>query len=258
MAHSKTFRSDNSGVAIIEFALILPVLLLIVLGTVEYGTYFMRQQVVQRTMTTTASSIQLDPSDTTLQTEAYGTGAGLVNYQANGNYICARAYATSADAKSGLCSAGNWLITAADAQVPAGTAYYVALVSYVQQSSLTGMFHSLIPAIRVTSVFKVGGRSAANNAAWLAPSSPTLSPNDYCVSQGYLAASGGCRVRNRSYSPNSNYFSGNIQFFYGAIIGPYQHRQGLQTMCIVDDNNDSFAQPLNAVQAGGAEILCIK
>ena len=169
---------DNSGAAVIEFALILPVLLLILLGVLEFGLWFLRDQVVQRTTTTAASAIQQDPTNPDTEADAYASGASFVDYTLTGNYICAKAYKLRDDAKANLCAAGDWATTTPTG-VTAGTAYYVALVANVNQNSVTTMFSKYIPPIKITSVFKAGESNAAIN--FISPVVLATIPNNSAV-----------------------------------------------------------------------------
>ena len=58
MQHNQNFLKNNKGVAIIEMAIILPVLLVLTFATIEFGNYFIRQMLVQRAVSTVATYVQ--------------------------------------------------------------------------------------------------------------------------------------------------------------------------------------------------------
>jgi Flp pilus assembly protein TadG len=79
-------RNEQRGAAAVEFALVLPVLLFIVLGTIDWGWYFYVSQVVTNAAREGARAGSLTPttgsdgtaiSDAETTAEAYLTGAGL-------------------------------------------------------------------------------------------------------------------------------------------------------------------------------------
>ena len=151
------FKRSNSGMAMIEFAFVAPVLILIMLGVIEFGIYFLRYQTASRAAAITAASIQTNPSDATIQTLAKNSGLAFANLAAAPNYICAMSYTTQNAASGGLCTSGQWKTTAPGG-VAAGTPYYIAVVAFIKQQSFTPGFNNL-PDIKVSSVFTVGGNA---------------------------------------------------------------------------------------------------
>ena len=60
----RNFKHSTSGVAAIEFALIAPVFLLILFAVIEFGLYFVKTEMVERTVSHVDSSLQLNPTGT--------------------------------------------------------------------------------------------------------------------------------------------------------------------------------------------------
>jgi Flp pilus assembly pilin Flp len=127
----KSLPSNNAGVAAIEFALILPILILMMLGILEFGVYFVKSQFVQRTVSGIANSVQLNAVDTVnIRNTAMGSGGTMVTYDDSANaFFCAKSYATLAAAQLGQCIPTDWLLAKpADAT---GSTYYVAIQASV-------------------------------------------------------------------------------------------------------------------------------
>jgi Flp pilus assembly protein TadG len=82
----KARRNEQRGAAAVEFALVLPVLLLVVLGTIDWGWYFYVSQVVTNAAREGARAGSLTPTtgsdgtainDAKTTAEAYLTAAGI-------------------------------------------------------------------------------------------------------------------------------------------------------------------------------------
>ncbi len=75
------FSSRPRGAAAVEFALVLPLLLTILFGTIEWGYYFFNRQIVINSAREGArvGSLQtMKPSDGVTAAQRYLTGSGLV------------------------------------------------------------------------------------------------------------------------------------------------------------------------------------
>jgi Flp pilus assembly protein TadG len=152
----RCLRHDRSGIAIIEFALILPVLLLLLLGVLEFGVYFVKSQFVQRTVSGIANSVQLNALDSVnIRSTAYNSSGSMFTYNDTVDaFFCAKAYGDLATAQSGMCVQNEWFL-----DKPAGVTgntYYVAIQSSVKQNSITPMFASFLPPMKATAVVQVG------------------------------------------------------------------------------------------------------
>jgi len=131
-------RKSDQGNAAIEFAVILPALLLIMLAVIEFGWYFLRADADNRALATASTAIMVSPSSTS-QAVANTYGTALVPFGQDGNYICAQAYQQQANAAA-YCASGTWNVTTcADTGAPCTTPYYVAVKAFAASKSLTGL-----------------------------------------------------------------------------------------------------------------------
>lgn len=130
----KAPRPSESGVVALEFAIIAPILILFLLGVIEFGFYFIKSDVAQRTLSVAAASIQRNANDATIQALAINAGGAMLPFGNNGVYVCAKSYTTLALAQAGLCISGDWTTTA-----PGGvlTSYYVAIKAYAPNKLIT-------------------------------------------------------------------------------------------------------------------------
>lgn len=157
------FGRDSKGMAALEMAIALPILMFLLLAIVDYGNYFIKNQIVQRTVSTTSSTVQSKASDATYSLAA-NQGMGFVDYTISPNYVCAMSYTTSALANASLCQRGNWT-TSAPTGLAAGSSYYVAIVAYVTHKSIApfSLVGSALPAqIKVTSIVQVSPGTSAS------------------------------------------------------------------------------------------------
>ena len=159
-------KKGQSGIAAVEFAIILPVLILMLLGVIEYGWYFYKAQIVQRTVSNLAMATQQNNGDyngfADMQNTAWASGLGVVNYTASGNCVASRAFDTLDEAKAAAqsanpCSSGWWVGTPPDASYVPGNSFYATIGAYVQTTSLTSLFNNYIPNIKIATVVEVRG-----------------------------------------------------------------------------------------------------
>jgi len=199
-------RKSDQGNAAIEFAVILPILLLIMAAVIEFGWYFLRADADNRALATASTAIMVSPSSTS-QAVANTYGTALVSFGRDGNYICAQAYQQQANA-SAYCTSGTWNVTTcADTGAPCTNPYYVAVKAYAASKSLTGLASMVsLSATTVTqqnivTVGASGGGAGGAGAAWVnVPTGPgmlgggraNMSPSQWCQQQGYHAPTGGC------------------------------------------------------------------
>jgi Flp pilus assembly pilin Flp len=152
-------KQNQSGIAAIEFALMAPLLMAILLGVLEFGVYFTKSSVVSRAVSNISTAIQMSPTATNLQTDAQNSGFGLVSFTGS-NFFCAKAY-SDRDAAGSYCIAGEWF-TGTPAGHPAGTPYYVAIVASVQNTPISGIT-SFLPDMVVRNIVQVGGTSSGES-----------------------------------------------------------------------------------------------
>jgi Flp pilus assembly protein TadG len=152
---------NQSGATIVEFALVLPVLILVLLAVIEFGLYFFKAQLAQRTLNNLTSSTQMNPLDATLRTAALNSGMGLVDFSATGNYVCANSYIDEASARTGLCGSTATFNTAPPAGMAVNGSYYVATVAYAKNTPISSLVGKYVPDITSKAVFKVDTVNAA-------------------------------------------------------------------------------------------------
>lgn len=152
------FIGNRDGVALIEFAFVAPILLLLIVGAMEYGIYFLKSMSSSRALSSASQIVMQNPTDPTNQTFANRP----MSFGAHD--VCAKAFPTLAAAEAGTCSGKQWN-TAAPAGVPG--AYYVTLQTRGTTQSITGLFSSFLPAINHKEVVKVqpnGGGGTTNES----------------------------------------------------------------------------------------------
>ena len=159
--HFSDFRNTQQGIAAIEFAFLLPVLLLFLFGIIEYGTYFLKSQLNSNNVAAAAAAVIAEPGDPSH--EALLTQSALLNNA--GVRACAAPFLTIGAAMAGRCP-GGW-DTLEPSGMPAGqTAYFVLIESEVESQSLSGlfdaggMFGALLPDNVVRQVVRVSTSSS--------------------------------------------------------------------------------------------------
>ena len=163
MTISKLLR-ENKGAAIIEAAIVLPVLLLIIMGGIELGIYFIKQRIVARAVDSVIIPLQLNPSDEDREIEKQIRGSGMGEFDFSignnqGNYICARAYSSFEEARQKLCivastSDNGWHPEAGFSMLNPSKPYYVAVVAHARYRGIVG-FGKILPDINEWHVFQV-------------------------------------------------------------------------------------------------------
>lgn len=100
----KRLRNDERGAAAVEFALVLPLLLTIVFGTIEWGYYFFTREIVVNSAREGARAGTLQYAPPTVPTSVAITAA--TNYLTNSGLDATRATVTSVNG-GGSCPAGS-------------------------------------------------------------------------------------------------------------------------------------------------------
>lgn len=97
---------NNDGIGVIEFAVLLPILLIIVLGIIEFGMFFVKSEIIASTVSNISLTLQRTPtyfsSMNPTQQNAWlaGIGSGLIKFSnvgdisPGGNHLCVDAYTT--------------------------------------------------------------------------------------------------------------------------------------------------------------------
>jgi hypothetical protein len=130
-----SFRNAQQGIAAIEMAFILPLLMLFLFGVIEYGAYFLKSQMNSNNVAAAAAAVIADPGD--LSHEALLTQSGLLNDA--GVRACAASFLTIGAATAGPCP-GGWDTFEPEGMPEDQTAYFVLIESEVESRSLSGLF----------------------------------------------------------------------------------------------------------------------
>lgn len=144
---------NRQGAVAIGFALMTPMLLLLLIGVLEMGVYFVKYEAAQRAVNTISRSIQGDPLNTDLDDLAASSTSGLVNFNAP-NYICANAYTTVTEARAKLCGDKKEWNTKRPDGLDADAAYYVAVVAWVKNESISEFIS--LPDLQSTNIIQIG------------------------------------------------------------------------------------------------------
>lgn len=148
------YIKDKRGFAALEMGIVLPILMLLLFCILEVGTYFVKSQIATRSVSTVATSIQSNPSNPDLRALANQSGLSMLDLSKDPNYICAKSYNNFNDAKIALCEKGEWQ-TSAPAAVNSDGSYYVAIVAYAHQKTMTDFFSAYLPDITQKTVIQV-------------------------------------------------------------------------------------------------------
>jgi len=180
------------GTAIVEFAILFPIFLLLISAAIEFGWYFITDETATRSVGIVSIAMQYNPSDPNLQTMANNSGSALIQYGQNGNYICAKSYASYSDAQNHLCNSNDWN-TGTPAGVSSGTPYYIAVKANVAPSVFS-LFGGFIYGLNRSAIVEAGASASSSNSGWVAvPASySTSTPDQLCQSNGYNNALGSC------------------------------------------------------------------
>lgn len=148
------FYDDNHGVGAIEFAILLPIFLILSLGVMEFGMYFVKDEIINSTISTISQTIQRDPTYYQSLTPAQLTqleksyGSGLIDFTKPGNYICVDTYSTQAAAAGAVtCTSTHFNTTNPGITTP----YYIAVRGNLPKGGITplGNFVSGVKNIQV-------------------------------------------------------------------------------------------------------------
>ena len=157
-------KEGQKGVAIIEFAFVLPILLILVFAIIDFGYGFVIYEAGGRVVSNVSALITATPAasqSTITQASVNNIGAPLMTFNdGSGNTLCAQSYATLDQAKLLSCSGGTWVTT----QPPStsGT-YYVAIKAVYTPKVLAKDPWNYLSTIKFvqTAVATVGGSSTS-------------------------------------------------------------------------------------------------
>lgn len=135
---------NNEGVVAIEAAFIIPLIMLAMFVVIEFGLYFMKEQIVIRTVNIAAHALQTNPEDARIYANAQQSGTALVDFSNSGNFVCAQSYPELSQALARPCSAGTWS-TGRPVLTPAGRPYFIVVKAFAGHQMLTPVPFSLGP-----------------------------------------------------------------------------------------------------------------
>lgn len=136
---------NEKGAGVIEFAILLPAFMLLLLGVMEFGMYFVKDEIANSAINTISTTIQQDPtyynslSTSQLNSVLQSYGAGIVDFSKTPNYICVDPFPTVAQANAALASGCTNTHFNTTNPNGAGNPYYVAVRSSVQRGTITPM-----------------------------------------------------------------------------------------------------------------------
>lgn len=145
------FRFNSHGSVAVEYAILLPAFVILSLAVIEFGMFFVKDEITSSAVSSLSQAIQRDPSITNgqLQVLAKTYGSGLIKFQSGGNYICGRSYASAAVAQAATPCTDTTFNTGD----PTGTgSYYVVISAGVAKSNITplGNFVKGVKNIQIT------------------------------------------------------------------------------------------------------------
>jgi Flp pilus assembly protein TadG len=152
---------NQQGMVIAEFAFMLPVFLILTLGVIEFGMYFVKTEIAGRAISTISLALQRDPTafnqpPAQLNALVKSYGSGLVNFSPigsnTGNYICVDAYLTQTQAAAAPPCTDTHFHTANPNGPNSTIPYYVAVRADLQKGTVTplGNFIPMMRNIQVT------------------------------------------------------------------------------------------------------------
>jgi Flp pilus assembly protein TadG len=143
----RRFSRNENGTSAVEFALVAPILILIFMGTVEFGRYayyaILASHAARAAASWGAQNTTTAKSGTGMQAVASADAGGLVNWTTTPGHVSANY----------LCSVSGGALQSCPTTInPATTVYYV-------QVSVTGQFNTLVRYPGIPSPVTVTGSS---------------------------------------------------------------------------------------------------
>jgi Flp pilus assembly protein TadG len=164
---------DNGGIAAIEFAILLPIFLVITLGAIEFGMYFVKDEIVNSTVSSVSLALERNPNyfssmPLSQQNAVIASwGSGLVKFsqigQKNGNYICVDAFASPPTKAQASAPCTSTYFNTANPNGPTSTQpYYIAVRSNLQKGTITPL-GNFVPAVKNIQVSQSSGTVQVGN-----------------------------------------------------------------------------------------------
>jgi Flp pilus assembly protein TadG len=219
LGHVAPSRLHERGVVALEFALILPLLLTIMLGVIEFGFLMVKYELTASAVASMANEIQsagaiystnVAPAYNTTpagqQTDANNSGGTFLGFGgAGGAYICAQTYDNTNSVPdntnalpanpANYCTQGSW-VTGGDqaltAPVTSGS-YTVAIYAFIPPKDITPFpslgISTLMLKVAVGKTFQMGGPAAASSGGLtggctvelVGSGVPGCQPSTYCA-----------------------------------------------------------------------------
>lgn len=234
---SKPFIANNKGAAAIEYAIMLPIFLIMSLVAIEFGMYFVKDEITTSAVSSMSQAIQRDPTLTNAQLRALAQtyGSGLIKFETNNNYICGRSYATVTQAKNSAPCTDTTFSVGIPAGVPQGSPYYVVLSAGLDKNNHITPLGNFIPAVNNIQVTQSSGTvqvgdmvpPTCTGAGYSLQYDPTKTPKWQCVAFGQLPNGVDCSKpwTKLQYDANTGTFSCvNVPYvFAGGIAWPTTH-----------------------------------
>jgi|SRR5579875_478242 Flp pilus assembly protein TadG len=195
----------NHGASAIEFAILLPVFVILSLGVIEFGMYFVKDEIANNAVSTVSQTLQRNPgyyaslTPAQLQQVEKSYGSGLIDFTKAGNYLCVDSYATVSQAASAPPCTGTYFNTANPNAN--GTPYYIAVRANLPKGTITplGNFVSNVKNIRVaqySGAIQVGNLIPPDcNQPWLKLGYDNVSQTYTCTKVSFVVASGSSNTR---------------------------------------------------------------
>lgn len=148
----KGFLKSSAGNSAISFAIVLPVLLLIILAVIEFGLYFIKDQTALNGIGAVSNILESNPADDKAQEFAATYGGNFLGFDKDPNYFCAKAYETWPEANLGSCVAG-WN-TSRPAGMDVNETYFIAIAARTEKFKVA--ISDFLPDIHQTAVVQFG------------------------------------------------------------------------------------------------------
>lgn len=153
---------NDRGVIAVEFAILLPLFIIFLLGIIECGIYFIKAEIVARIISIVVMTLQLNPNyyqgftQPQLAQLVNSYGSGIIDFTNGQNFVCGNAYQTiqqaMADTSCTYKSSGINLSNLAN-PYPQGTtgAYYISIVIQLPKGTITpiGNFISSLENLQI-------------------------------------------------------------------------------------------------------------
>lgn len=146
----KALLKNDKGTAAVEFGIILPTILVLLLGAIDMGMYFTKYEITSNALNTITQTLQQDPNHQFTATEISSYGAGVINFNSagNGNYICVNAYITLPATPPSTCAGPSVF----SLTLPPGHLYYIYVIATVQHATVTPLGNFIASMVNIRNI----------------------------------------------------------------------------------------------------------